>query len=354
MRSAALKKSAEGRFGISADAWFKAMTRKIDLMREVEEGIAADLNNSVGRMRRAAEKSLLAVASLALVTFLVTLAFSGITLRSITRSLRELIGTLKDGSGQLAATAAEVSSAGQRMAQSTTEQAASLEETSASLEEMTALVNSNSDQAQRALTLSTDNRAAAGAGASEAHSMTEAMAAIRASNISISKIVKAIDEIAFQTNILALNAAVEAARAGEAGAGFAVVADEVRNLAQRSAQAAKESAQKIEDSIAKSEEGVRVNGRLVQALAGIAAKARQVDELITGIAHGSREQSQGIVHINEAVSGISQTTQSNATSAAESANAATRLDSQADELQQVATELALLIDGSSGMELAAA
>ena len=124
--------------------------------------------------------------------------------------------------------------------------------------------------------------------------MTTAMEAIKVSSDDIAKIIKTIDEIAFQTNILALNAAVEAARAGEAGMGFAVVADEVRNLAQRSAQAAKETAAKIEGAIGKTAQGVEISAKVAQALNDIVAKVRQVDELVAEVASASREQTQGI------------------------------------------------------------
>jgi methyl-accepting chemotaxis protein len=141
----------------------------------------------------------------------------------------------------------------------------------------------------------------------------------------IAKIIKTIDEIAFQTNILALNAAVEAARAGEAGMEFAVVADEVRNLAQHSAQAAKETAAKIEGAIGNTSQGVEISCKVAQALYDIVAKARQVDELAAEVANASGEQSRGITQINTAVGQVDKVTQSNAASAEESAAAAEEL-----------------------------
>ena len=151
--------------------------------------------------------------------------------------------------------------ASQTLASGASEQAASVEETSASLEEISSMIRSTADNAEKAKALAGEAHAVAQTGSRTMVEMTQAMAAIDTSSAEVAKIVKNIDEIAFQTNILALNAAVEAARAGEAGAGFAVVADEVRSLAQRSAAAAKETADKIEAAIASSRNGSQLQPR---------------------------------------------------------------------------------------------
>jgi methyl-accepting chemotaxis protein len=173
------------------------------------------------------------------------------------------------------------------------------------------------------------------------------MTAIKVSSDDIAKIIKTIDEIAFQTNILALNAAVEAARAGEAGMGFAVVADEVRNLAQRCAQAAKETAGKIEGAITKTGQGVEITTKVADALNEIVTKVRQVDELVTEVAGASREQTDGIAQINVAVGQMDKVTQSNAATAEESAAAAEELNSQAEVMKQSVAELLQLVGGKS-------
>jgi methyl-accepting chemotaxis protein len=172
------------------------------------------------------------------------------------------------------------------------------------------------------------------------------MDAIKASAGNIAKILKSIDEIAFQTNILALNAAVEAARAGEAGAGFAVVAEEVRALAQRSATAAKETAEKIADSVRDSDRGVEISGRVVRHFAEIVVKARQVDTLVAEIATASTEQTQGIGQVNDAVSQMDNVTQANAAGAEETASQAQELNAQAAELTAVIGRLLVLIGGA--------
>src|SRR5258708_25224821 len=168
--------------------------------------------------------------------------------------------------------------------------------------------------------------------------MVAAMNDINTSSDKVSKIIKVIDEIAFQTNILALNAAVEAARAGEAGLGFAVVADEVRNLAQRSAQAARETAEKIEDSIRKSEHGVELNAKVGLSLHEIVDKARKVDTLVAEIAQACKEQTQGISQINLAVTQMDKVTQTNAASAEESASASNELAAQGVSPKRAVTE----------------
>jgi methyl-accepting chemotaxis protein len=203
----------------------------------------------------------------------------------------------------------------------------------------------NAENAQKANDLAQQARAAADKGAGDMQAMSAAMEAIKVSSNDIAKIIKTIDEIAFQTNILALNAAVEAARAGEAGMGFAVVADEVRNLAQRSAQAAKETAAKIEGAIDKGAQGVEISNKVARQLSEIVIKARQVDELVAEVAGASREQTQGITQINAAVGQMDQVTQSNAASAEESAAAAEELNAQAVTMKESVAELMQLVEG---------
>ena len=191
---------------------------------------------------------------LIIVSLLVAAGIAAIV-RRITRTLRSATEQLAEGAGQITSAASQVASSSQSLAQGASEQAASLEETSASSEEITSMTRKNAENSQSAANVMSAVDQHVKEGNRTLEQMVVSMAEINASSDKISKIIKVIDEIAFQTNILALNAAVEAARAGEAGMGFAVVADEVRNLAQRSAQAAKDTAGLIEESIAKSNEG---------------------------------------------------------------------------------------------------
>jgi methyl-accepting chemotaxis protein len=184
--------------------------------------------------------------------------------------------------------------------------------------------------------------------------MTQAMAAIDSSSAEVAKIVKNIDEIAFQTNILALNAAVEAARAGEAGAGFAVVAEEVRSLAQRSAAAAKETANKIEAAISSERNGSLSCDKVRESLTHIADKVSATDALVGEIAAAAREQAQGIEQINTAITQMDQVTQSNSASAEESASAAEELDAQAALLKDMVGQLRRLVGGADTVSPAAA
>ncbi|MCK6491711.1 MAG: methyl-accepting chemotaxis protein, partial [Planctomycetes bacterium] len=201
---------------------------------------------------------------------------------------------------------------------------------------------------QNANDLARAARTAAEAGASEMKSMNHAMEEIRSSSDEIAKIIKTIDEIAFQTNILALNAAVEAARAGEAGMGFAVVADEVRALAQRSAQAAKDTSAKIESAIVRTSQGVEISGRVGQRLEEIVVKVQKVDELAAEVATASREQNQGISQLNTAVTQMDKVTQANAASAEESASAAEQLRAQAHAVNHAVLDLVAIVEGQHG------
>jgi methyl-accepting chemotaxis protein len=309
----------------------------------------ANAEKSSAKSERAANNASLLAGGLSLLVMVFGITFATTIVIGLNRALARVANALTDGSNQVASAAGEVSSASQTLAEGSSEQAASLQETSASLEEMASMTSRNSENAMKADDLAKQAREAADKGAGEMQGMSAAMEAIKVSSDDIAKIIKTIDEIAFQTNILALNAAVEAARAGEAGMGFAVVADEVRNLAQRSAQAAKETAGKIEGAINKTGQGVEISGKVVQALNDIVVKVRQVGELVAEVAGASREQTQGITQINTAVGQMDKVTQSNAASAEESAAAAEELNAQAETMKRSVAELLQLVGGQGGV-----
>jgi methyl-accepting chemotaxis protein len=272
-------------------------------------------------------------------------------IQSTTRTLKRVTVHLDESTEQVSSAASQISGASQTLASGASEQAASLEETSASLEQMASMCSRNADNAQSAKTIASETRAAADTGASDMQAMNAAMSDIQTSGDNISKIIKTIDEIAFQTNILALNAAVEAARAGDAGMGFAVVADEVRNLAQRSAKAARETADKIEDSIVKSRNGVTLSAKVASSLNEIVAKAGRVDELVAEIAQASKEQAQGIGQVNQAMAQMDKVTQSNAASAEEAASASEELHALSRGVQDSVERLKELMGQNSAGKL---
>ncbi len=255
------------------------------------------------------------------------------------RNMRENLGALASGSNHVQDGSESLRAGSQSLAAGASEQAASLEQTSATLTEIGSMTKRNAEGAQKARATATETRATADRGAEQMQAMETSMTAIHHASNEVTKILKTIDEIAFQTNILALNAAIEAARAGEAGLGFAVVADEVRGLAQRSAQAARDTAARIEDSVAKSHEGVRISSEAKTSFDAIRQQVRQLDELIGEIATSSAEQSDGIAQVNIAIAQMDKVTQGNAANAEQTAAAAEQLNAQAAVLHDAITEL---------------
>jgi len=266
--------------------------------------------------------------------------------RQINRGLHEMATRLAESASHVAGAAGQVSSSSQSVAQGASEQAASLEETSASTEEIASITRKNADHAQQVAGLMQDSER----GASEVHQtldrMVEKMKEIDASSNKIARIIKVIDEIAFQTNILALNAAVEAARAGEAGLGFAVVADEVRNLAQRCAQAARDTAALIEESIETSRDGNERLDRMAGAVRAMTEISSRVKSLVDGVNVGSQEQSRGMEQISRAIVQMEQVTQNTAAGAEQSASAGAELNGHAANLRSLVEEMNRMVGAS--------
>lgn len=286
------------------------------------------------------------IAYLCLLAAIVTAPFAFFLVIHTTRQLRGVAAHLHEGAQQITSAAGQVSSSSQTLAQGASEQASSLEETSSSSEEITSMTRKNAENSQMAASVMAEVDQRVTEGNRTLEEMVQSMQEITGSSDKISKIIKVIDEIAFQTNILALNAAVEAARAGEAGMGFAVVADEVRSLAQRSAQAAKDTASLIEESIAKSNEGSQRLEHVAQVIHAITESAAKVKTLVDEVNLGSREQARGIEQISKSIAEMDRVTQSNAASAEESASASEQMSAQAEALQNIAKELRALVGGS--------
>ncbi len=249
-------------------------------------------------------------------------------------ALGNSFGDVRNIAEQVAAGAQQIAESGEVLSQGSTEQASSIEEITASMTQMAAQTKRNAVGANQANELAISSQEHAVEGSTQMQAMVHAMTEINESSANIYKIIKVIDEIAFQTNILALNAAVEAARAGQHGKGFAVVAEEVRNLAARSASAAKEITAMIEGSIKKVDVGTKIANDTAAALKDIVDGITRATELVGDIAAASNEQATAISQINQAITQVSQVVQTNSATAEESASASEELSGQAEMLKK--------------------
>ncbi len=268
------------------------------------------------------------------------------TINAINRTLRRVIGGLNESSDQVYSAAHQISGASQNLAEGATEQAASLEETSSALEQMASMTRQNADNANKTNDTNKRNNKLIGDGATAVKNMSTAMGEINDSAEKISRIIKTIEDIAFQTNLLALNAAVEAARAGEAGKGFAVVADEVRNLAQRSAQAARDTTELIEGTVTRVKNGSEIANQLDSSFTEIETGSSAVSRLIAEITSATNEQAQGVDQVNTAVAQMDKVTQQNAANAEETASSSEELSSQATNLNAIVGDLVVIVEGA--------
>jgi methyl-accepting chemotaxis protein len=252
----------------------------------------------------------------------------------VRNSMLQVIGEIRTGVDSVGTASREIAQGNHDLSSRTEQQASSLQQTAASMEQMTSAVKQNADAAKQANQLAASASQVAEKGGEVVGQVVATMQDITASSKKIAEIIGVIDGIAFQTNILALNAAVEAARAGEQGRGFAVVAGEVRNLAQRSAQAAREIKSLIGESVTKVENGSRLVNDAGQTMNDIVVQVKRVTDLIGEITSSTLEQSSGITQVNQAVSQLDQMTQQNAALVEQSAAAAQSLKEQADRLAQ--------------------
>lgn len=337
----------------AARAEFPAVEAAFEELEKLQDD-ASNLLVAENTEARAASE---AASTLFMRVLLITFGIAGIIYGSLVYQLNWLVklmhGVLVEldqttkGTMARASQLAEVSAT---LSEGSSSQAAASEQSSSSLVSMAEMTTRAASSALSAKELANRARQSADASTGDMQEMQNAMRGIQESSGQVSKIIKTIDEIAFQTNILALNAAVEAARAGEAGLGFAVVADEVRSLAQRCAVAARETTQQIAEAVDRSQQGVRLSAKVASNLDGMTTLARELDTVIASIASVAQEQSGGIQEVTSAVGQIDQVTQTNAAHAAEVTQLVAELRTQADKLRRPITSLVVLLYARSPRE----
>lgn len=320
--------------------WEESLTTAVDMMHQENGRVTKDVNEGTN-------KTILLVLLLGGCSLIFGIFIAFFVINSVSRSINRVTNSIMEGVNQVASAAVQLSASSQQLSQGSSEQASNIDEVSSTMEETVSMLQQNTANTTQAAQLTEQAKESADKGDMEMQDMMNSMQEIQRSSNQIVKIIKVIDEIAFQTNILALNAAIEAARAGESGMGFAVVAEEVRNLAQKSAQAAQETSAILEANIDLSEQGVAAAERVRNALNEITAQTKKVNELMGEISAASQEQLQGIDQINMSVAQVAIVTQQNAATAEESAAAAEEMNAQAEGMRKMVHELMVLINGKA-------
>ena len=315
----------------------------VDDLRQIASG---DFDRQVSETTARMEFAVRLVETVGVALVLVMLGASAWAIRTARAVERQISGetaALSETASALWQSSQQVSRAAQSLSEGAVQQAASLEETSASMEEMASMVRRNAEHSRTAATLMATVDGHVGTSNALLDDMVASMSAIHEAGQQVSRIIKTIDEIAFQTNILALNAAVEAARAGEAGMGFAVVADEVRSLAQRSAEAARNTAELIERSMTRTTSGQEKVTAVAGAISGITTSVRTVKDLVDQVSSASVEQATGVDQVASALTQIDKVTQANAATAEQSAASSQELQAHADAALAVVRRLQVVV-----------
>ncbi len=328
--------------GESAPAFAQLLAAVRSLQTSEQQRTAAQRRSAESRL--AAVQTSVAVGALLIAALLCVAGL--LAVRRITRTITTATAELAESTDQIAQAAAQVSTSSQSLADGSSQQAASLEETAASAEEVNSMSHQNANNARDISATMMETATVVDGANQRLGEMVESMQGISDSSEKVSRIIRVIEEIAFQTNILALNAAVEAARAGEAGMGFAVVADEVRSLAQRSSQAAQDTTSLIQESISRAADGRERLNHVTTAMQSVTDKATRVKTLLEEVANGSQEQARGMQEIAKAVMSMEKASQGVAAHAEQSAAAGEQLSSQCESLRGVVAELMTLVGGA--------
>ncbi len=280
---------------------------------------------------------------------LIILVVNQVFIKKLSLSLNNVANNLKNTSKKVSGASVEMERSSNKLSDVSTEQAAAVQETSATIEETSSMVQQNNENTRHSSTLAKNTKTYTKESAELTKKMMGTMTNLEHSSQEIAKVIKVIDDIAFQTNLLSLNASVEAARAGDAGKGFAVVAEEVRNLAQRSAQAAKDSEVIIENNIELSKEGFSMAKEVDKSLEKINTEVFKVDELLEEISTATNEQSQGVAQINKAVSQMEESLQTNAKIASDTSDSAEKLLQQVSIMDEIVDELSIILKGTNNL-----
>jgi hypothetical protein len=334
------------KFAAFAPVRFGARTYSIAASVPTDEllGLAHSIEQQAAATMRAATR--LCLGAVLLLTCL-GLVVGWLMSTGITRPIHRIINGLTEGARQVNEAAEQISSSAQLLANGASAQASSLQETSAALEEMSGVTRDNARSAEQANGSVQETCRVVSQGNQAISQASAAMDEIAGASGQIGKIIKVIEEIAFQTNLLALNAAVEAARAGEHGKGFAVVADEVRNLAQRAATAARETGDLIDRTVQRVQRGVEINHEATESFGKIGSASEKVASIVSRIAQASMEQAQGVAQLSTAVTDMDKVTQQTAANAEESAAAAQELSAQAGAVNTLISDLSGLLSGQA-------